>query len=311
MRMSFQILFIALALPASPQPVTFSTDVKLVTLPATVRNHDGAIVKNLGKEDFLLKEDARAQTIRYFSQESNLPLTIGLLVDTSLSQRLVLEAERRASYAFLDQVLHGDRDVAFVLRFDVTVTVVQSFTSSRRDLAGALASLKMPGHQNTLLYDAVRQASEDLMKGQKGRKAFVLLSDGVDVASKTSLDTAIEYAQRADTMIYSILFTAHRRVVHPIAMAAIAMVNRRGRKAMQRLARETGGGFFEVSKDGTIEEIYARIEEELRSQYSLGYISDRTDLSTQYRRIQPGGETERFGGPDKGRVLPTMMRRSL
>jgi len=133
-----------------------------------------------------------AQTIRYFSRESDLPLTIGLLVDTSQSQAHVLEPERQASYVFLDRVLR--------------VEVLQDFTSSRKDLAAALARLKVPTALATLLYDAVRSLSGNQMKPRQGRKAFVLLSDGVDYWSKNNIVTAIEFAQRAGTIIYSILF---------------------------------------------------------------------------------------------------------
>ncbi len=154
----------------------------------------------------MLREDGVVQTIRYFSRESDLPLTIGLLVDTSQSQAHVIEPERHASYEFLDQVLREDTDRAFVAHFDLHVEVLQDFTSSRKDLAAALAELHIPKRLSTLLYDAIRQCSETQMRGKQGRKAFILLSDGVDYRSKTSLETAIEYAQRADTIIYSILF---------------------------------------------------------------------------------------------------------
>lgn len=125
---------------------------------------------------------------------------IGLLVDTSCSQIRVLESERTASYKFLDQVLHGD-DVAFVLHFDFRVSLLQGFTSSREKLAAAFSALSPPMHCDTHLYDAIHDASEQLMKKESGRKAFVLLSDGGDVRSKCSIVTAIEFAQRADTII--------------------------------------------------------------------------------------------------------------
>jgi VWFA-related protein len=218
------------------------------------------------------------QTIRYFSRESDLPLTIGLLVDTSRSQIGVLERERRASQSFLDQVLRGDKDRAFVADFDFRVEVLQDLTSSRTKLAAALDEMKIPPRGSTLLDRAVRECSENQMRKQPGRKAFVVLSDGVDVRSKTTITAAIEYAQRADTIIYSILFSKWPLIGYePTVTVELAIMKARGRRAMQRLARETGGAYFEVSKDNPIEKIYASIEEQLRNQYGIGYTPERKD----------------------------------
>jgi VWFA-related protein len=151
------------------------------------------------------QEDGVPQAIRYFSRESGLPLTIGLLVDTSISQFHVLEPERRASFTSLHQVLREGQDEAFVAHFDLQVEALQGFTPSRKDLAASLGQLAVPKRWGTLLYDAIRLCSENLMRKQKGRNAFILLSDGVDFRSKTSLETAIEW-QRADTIVYSVLF---------------------------------------------------------------------------------------------------------
>jgi VWFA-related protein len=276
------LLVFACALPA--QDSTFSTDVKVVNLLATVRDRDGRFVKDLTKEDFVVQEDGRPQAIRYFAQESNLPLAMGLLIDTSCSQMRVLESERTASYEFLDQVLRGD-DEAFVLHFDFRVGLLRGFTSSREELAAAFSSLSRPKHCNTLLYDAIHDASEQLMKNHEGRKAFVLLSDGGDVRSKYSIGTAIEFAQRADTIIYSVLFANRQMIGHPLAMAVQAGYLARGRNVMRRLARETGGEYFAVSKENSIESIYEKIEEELRSQYSIGYTPDQIDGNKTFRRI--------------------------
>src|SRR5438874_7933387 len=126
---------------------TFSTGVKVVNVFANVRNKKGEIVRDLTKDDFLLDEDGQPQTIRYFSQESGLPLTLGLLVDTSGSQRNVLGEERRASYRFLEQVLREDKDVAFVIHFDFEVELLQDLTSSRQKLEKALELLEVPSPQ--------------------------------------------------------------------------------------------------------------------------------------------------------------------
>lgn len=286
MRISRRNLLLAAGCRAWAQEPKFYAAVDVVTLLATVRDRNGLIVKNLNREDFVLEENGALQTIRYFSRESDLPLTIGLLVDTSQSQKHVLEPERRASYTFLDQVLRPDTDLAFVAHFDVHVEVLQSFTSSRNDLAAALTRLKVPSALSTLLYDAIRECSENLMKRKEGRKAFILLSDGVDYRSKTTLTTAIEYAQRADTIVYSILFTEPLRPYRPIRSAILAANRDRGKKVMRRLAAETGGAFFEVTKDDTIEKIYSRIEDALRNQYSIGYTPEPRGASGQYRKIK-------------------------
>src|ERR1700694_5529370 len=217
---------------AQDAAATIAVDVKELTLPVTVRDKHGKIVRDLTKDDFTLQEDGRQQTIRYLSQEANLPLTLGLLVDTSRSQTNVLDAERNASRSFLDQMLVQEKDKAFLIHFDREVELLQDLTASREKLQAALELLKTPsdrGSSNdprsndpndsdsrsgsgshhgggTQLYDAVYLASNELMKKQQGRKALIILSDGVDRGSKTYLESAIESAQRADTVVYSIYF---------------------------------------------------------------------------------------------------------
>src|SRR4249919_2284429 len=131
----------------SQETPTFATGVKVVNLFANVRDKSGAIVKNLTRDDFLLDEDGRAQVIRYFSQESDLPLSLGLLVDTSGSQRRLIEEERSASYRFFEQVLRPEKDVAFVIHFDFDTELLQDITHSRRLLEKALEELEAPTGQ--------------------------------------------------------------------------------------------------------------------------------------------------------------------
>ena len=289
MRLLRHALLLALAFPGHSQHARFSSDVNVVSLLATVHDRNGAVVKNLTKDDFRLEEDGRPQTIRYFARESDLPLTVVLLIDTSRSMQTVFKPERIASNRFLEQVLREDRDTAAVVHFDVAVEVLQPFTSSREKLADALAQLRIPPRPATLLYDGIKQTSEDLMRKQTGRKAFILLSDGLDVRSQTSIGTAIEYAQRADTMIYSVLF-AHRfnRPGRGSRGITIALGSRqqRGPKVMARLAQETGGGYFAVSEKNPIDRIYAQIEEELRNQYSIGFTPDRIEPGGLYRKLK-------------------------
>jgi VWFA-related protein len=315
---------------------TFSTGVKVVNVFATVRDKNGQVIKDLSKDEFQLKEDDHPETIQYFSRESNLPLTLGLLIDTSMSQRRVLGEERRASYRFFDQVMREDKDKAFVIHFDRDVELLQDLTSSKKRLEASLDEVNAPtmnrqsgggsgypqgggngggypggggypsggGHRRggggTTLYDAVLLGSNDLMKTQDGRKAMIVLTDGVDTGSKVSLEDSIEAAQRTDTLVYSILFSdeeAYGSNMPPMGMGRHGGMGRGGgypgggqsrpdgKKVLKELSAKTGGGFFEVSKKRPIEQIFDEIEAELRGQYSLGYVSDRQDKSTAFRRI--------------------------
>lgn len=272
-------------LQAQQEP-TFSTEVKVVNIFATVRDKQGRIISNLEKDDFAVFEDGRPQVIRYFSRESDLPLTIGLLIDTSLSQTRVLENERGASYRFLDQVLRQNKDKAVIVQFDQAVMIRQELTSSHKDLQDTLSLLDSPNAQEaaygsgTLLYDAVRTAAIQVMRKQQGRKAFIALTDGVDVGSTCTLNDAVEAAQRADTIVYCVLFSDESYY------GRVLSIGPGGKGVLERLARETGGGFFEVSQKQNIEQIFSAIEEDLRSEYSLGFVSDRPVTSSGFRKIK-------------------------
>jgi len=264
---------------------TFSTDVKVVNVLATVRAKNGEIIRNLSKDDFSLSENGRSQTIRYFSKESDLALTVGLMVDTSLSQEKVLDAERIASFHFFDQVLRDNVDQAFIMQFDFSIQVRQKLTFSRNKLEEALTMVDTPSRKElemqrgggTLLYDAVVQASQDIMKSLRNRKALIVLTDGVDFGSDTGVTAAIEAAQRADTLIYSILFSD---------AGYYGFGGHDGKKPLMRMSAETGGTFFEVTKKQSIDQIFDMIQNELRSQYNLGYVSDEPVRVSEFRRIQ-------------------------
>jgi VWFA-related protein len=325
---------------------TFKKDVKVVNVFATVRDKHGQIVPSLAKDDFTLQVDGHPEAIRYFARETDLPLTLGLLVDTSLSQRRMLEEERTASYAFLNDVMREDRDKAFVMNFDAETVLLQDLTSSKPKLETALDRVHAAepdqnggqssggsgggggggypggggGHRgggrrheaSTTLYDAVFLAADELMRKQQGRKAIILLTDGVDEGSKYSLDRAIEAAQRSDTMVYSILFAdpeAYNRGMgggypgghhggwngpwggpggppmggpqYPPPYQSHAD----GKKVLQRLSQETGGHFFEVTKKESVEAIYKQVQDELRNQYSLGFSPETAEQSTGYHKI--------------------------
>ncbi len=257
---------------------------------ATVRNKKGELIRDLDKNDFSLLENRRPQTIRYFSRESDLPLTLGLMVDTSMSQRRVMDAERGASSRFLEQVLRPPKDRVFIMQFDLAVQLKQDLTSSFRDLDNALAFVDTPTRRElegqmgggTLLYDAILQASRDIMEKQTGRKAEILITDGVDTGSESPLNAAVEAAQRADTLVYSILFSDPGAYGVPL----LGRLGPDGRGVLMRISRETGGGFFEVSRSQPLDSIFDRIQDELRSQYSIGYVSDVPVRNSEFRKIQ-------------------------
>jgi VWFA-related protein len=287
MKLVFALLLLAtLSIPArAQQPPTISTKVNVVSILATVHDKDGRVVKNLNPDDFVLLEDGVPQKIAYFSRESDLPLSVCLLVDTSRSQSGVLAEERRASYTFLDQVLRNPKDQACLVRFDTSVETLQPLTSSRSDLSSALSRLRIPGEFATLIYSAVHQSSENVMHPQPGRKAFILLTDGVAFRDPTSIGSAIEFAQRADTILYSIRFS-DSKFTRPIRAAVLAAAKEHGKQALHRMAEETGGISFEVTKKQSIEAIYAQIEDLLRNQYSIGYTPPRSDPDGKYHKLK-------------------------
>ena len=270
---------------AQQEPV-FSAEVKVVNVLATVRTKTGSLVGNLTQDNFLLAEDGRPQTIRYFARESDLPLTLGLMVDTSGSQGRVLDAERGASLRFLDQVVREGKDRAFIMQFDSSVQMRQPLTSSVAKLEDALAyvdtetrrQLRMQHGGGTLLYDAVVQASDGVMKKLSGRKALIVLSDGVDIGSYGTLQDAVEAAERADTLIYSILYS------DPGAYGIFGGGD--GKRVLQRLSNDSGGSFFEVSKKQTVDQVFDILQEELRTQYNIGYVSDKPIAVSEFRAIQ-------------------------
>ena len=297
------------------QDSKFSTDVKVVNVLATVHDKKGQIFSNLTKEDFAIEEEGRPQVIQYFSRETNLPLTLGLLVDTSMSQRRVIGDEQRAAYRFVDQVM-TQKDQTFVIHFDRDVELLQDFTNSRQKLERALSSLETPlqlhrgqqgqsgspgrrgGGGGTALYDAVLLASNDVIRDEPGRKAVIVLSDGVDNGSRVGLSDAIQAAQRHDVLVYSILFSDEQAYgnggmppmrggrggggrPHPNSMPRADD----GKKVLERLSMETGGGFFEVSKKQPLDRTFAQIQDELRNQYSLGFTSDQPASPGSFRRL--------------------------
>jgi len=328
------------------QTPTLSLSANLVNLPVIVRDKKGALVQNLTKADFALSVDGHAQTIRYFDRDQNLPLTLGLLVDTSQSQRSVLNEEQDASSSFLDGMLLSppDRvaDRAFIVQFAREVELLQDLTSSRPKLQAAIKQIGTEDPRSnsssdddssgstshhgggTTLYDGVFLSADELMHKQQGRKALVILSDGVDRNSKETLNSAIESAQRANTIIYAIYFKGQEQHQDPGNRGGgfpggggrypgggggypggggggypgggrsgggnrgggVPQENRvDGKKILQKMADETGGRFFEVKGKEKVADIYGQIAEELRTQYRLGYTPDATITGDGYHRV--------------------------
>jgi VWFA-related protein len=324
------VLFAALVLgigvsvfvPAQENP-TYRVDVNVVNVLATVRDRKGHIVNDLTKDDFILEEDGKPQEITYFSRQTDLPLTIGLLIDTSLSQVRLIEDERSASSQFLDQVLRHEKDQAFIIKFDFDAELLQDVTQSRNSLQRALNALKTPlqlrrsengsegpalpglvfaqwpggrrgggrggapypGGQprmqrgGTVLYDSVFLASDEILRKEPGRKAIILISDGVDHGSKVQEREATDAAHHADTLIYSIRYYDSSAYGNMLGGEGST-----GTRALKKLSQETGGRMFEVSKKLTLGDIYDQIQEELRNQYSIGYTPPDTG-NTGFRRI--------------------------
>jgi VWFA-related protein len=290
----------------------FATGVTVVNVLATVRDGDGKIVGDLTIDDFLLEEDGRPLPIRYFSRQTDLPLTVGLLVDSSGSVRNVLGDEKKAAVKFLRQVLRPGQDRAFVIRFDLEIELMQDLTSSLPRLEDAVNDIattppfrrfqspfQFPRRQRfpvpgpgplppiprtpppargggramgTCLYDAVFLGADEILRLQEGRKAMVLISDGLDAGSKVSQSTAIEAAQRADSLVYSIRFGSNNEGARAT-----------GTSVLRRFADETGGAFFDPGSKN-LDRVFASIEEELRNQYNLGFTPDLA--GTGYRRIR-------------------------
>lgn len=302
------------------EPPAYKVDVNVVNVLATVHDRNGHLVNDLTKDDFILEEDGKQQEIKYFTRQTDVPLIIGLLIDTSQSQRNLIEDERGASYQFLDQVLRPDRDQAFVIKFDREAELLQDLTNSTSSLQKALDAVKaaspatlrrptdgtgsgIPFAQNwpgggrrggqrgqwpgggqprtqtgggTVLYDAVYLASDEILEKQEGRKAIILISDGVDTGSKVREKEAIEAAHHADTIIYGIRYYDSSAYGGRFGSIGGGNENSRGLNTLKTLSQQTGGRMFEVSKKLLLKDIYDKIQEELRNQYNLGYTPPNT-----------------------------------
>ncbi len=218
----------------SQQPTeTLKVNVNVVQLFFNVKDKHGALIPNLTKDDFDILEDGQKQTIKYFTPETNLPLTLGILIDSSGSQMHVLDMEKEVGGAFLKQVL-TDKDLAFVMDFDVDASLLQDYTRDVQRLQKALNSVKinsgvtmptLPGagggpvptaaSPGTVLYDAVYLSAHDMLAKEVGRKAMILLTDGQDEGSRLKIKDAIEAAQKADAIVYVLLCADRGGIFRP------------------------------------------------------------------------------------------------
>jgi VWFA-related protein len=343
------LLFLAAARAQEPvlnKPTnTLHVNVRVVTMPVTVRDKHGKIVTGLTAADFTLTDDAKPQSIKYFNVDTNLPLNLGLLVDTSMSQRNVLDDERTTSTHFLDQMLTQPKDKALIIQFDREVDLLADLTASKEKLRSAIDQVGMPQMHNTssgdpddpntvggprrhggggtTLYDAVYLASNDVLAKAPGRKAIVVLTDGVDRGSQETLNGAIEAAQKADTVVYAIYFKGDeghgnnnngspgnggRRggMGYPGGgypgggggwpgggggypngggQRPQSQPHVDGKHILEQMCGETGGRMYEASKKESADQIYSEISEELRSQYILGYTPSNATNDGQYHKI--------------------------
>jgi VWFA-related protein len=274
---------------------TLKVNVNVVQLFFNVKDKHGALIPNLTKEDFEIQEDKTPQTIKYFTAETNLPLTLGMMIDASGSQRNVIEMEKEVGGAFLKQIL-TDKDEAFVISFDISVDLLQDFTRDVHRLQAALNKAKVnvdytsgiPGmgggpvpQQNspgTLLYDAVYLSAHDMLAKEVGRKAMILLTDGQDEGSRLKIQDAIEAAQKADAIVY-VLLCADRGFYGGFGYS--------GESEMRRLTEQTGGRVINVgNKFDKLREAFDQIAAELRSQYNIGYTPTNTKLDGSYRKLE-------------------------
>jgi VWFA-related protein len=276
---------------------TLKVNVNVVNLFFNVKDKRGGLVPNLAKDEFEIYEDGKPQTIKYFSSESNQPLTLGLMIDSSASQMRVLEDEKVVGAQFLREVLRKD-DLAFVISFDVNVDLLQDYTNDASELRRAMNRAKinsggagggLPGlgggplptsnnPRGTLLFDAVYLASNEKLAREVGRKAMILLTDGEDQGSQTRNRQAIEAAQKADSIVYVIMI-ADRGFYGGFGYS--------GDREMKKMAEETGGRVINAgNKPEKLKEAFDQIANELRSQYNVGYTPTNSARDGSFRKVE-------------------------
>jgi VWFA-related protein len=287
--------------PAASPSSTIQVNVDLVNIYFTVlAKKGGQLIPNLNQKDFEMYEDGKEQKIERFSRESDLPLTLGLLIDVSASQDRLVDIERQAASAFFSSVLRP-KDEAFLISFGKDTNLLQDYTSSPRLLIAAMRDLQGDGPggvmtggpipntgpvptvgapKGTLLFDAIYLASNEKLKTEAGRKALILITDGEDEGSYYKLRDAVEAAQRSDAIIYSIYY-----VDRQFYMQA-GYIGGGGASDLKKMSEETGGHMFTVSRKHPLNEAFREIQDEMRNQYSIGYESTNAKRDGTFRHIE-------------------------
>ncbi|HKE20921.1 MAG TPA: VWA domain-containing protein [Bryobacteraceae bacterium] len=281
--------------PADEIP-TLKVDVDVVNILASVRDKRGGLVGNLEKKDFSIFEDGKQQDIKYFTRETDLPLTIGLLVDVSGSQRNLIQIERDAASQFFSSVLRK-KDEAFLIMFGEEAELLQDFTNSTRLLTQGLNELRVtsgvgglgPGPvptagdpRGTVLYDAVFLAANDKLRGEVGRKAIVVITDGVDQGSRLNIKQAIEAAQKSDAVIYSIDYSDPGAYgFGPFGHMSVGG----GETTLRQMSDETGGHVYRVDRKHPLDMVFKELQDEMRSQYAIGYTPTNDVKDGSYRKL--------------------------
>jgi VWFA-related protein len=269
---------------------TLKVDVDIVNLMFSVRDKKGALIGDLQKDEFSVFEDGKQQTVKYFARESDLPLTLGLLIDVSGSQRNLIEVEKHAAEQFFSKVL-GPKDMAFLISFGSEAELLQDSTNSVKLLRAGLNDLRVrsspvglhPGPvptasqpRGTILFDAVYLAADEKLRKEVGRKAMVLITDGVDQGSRYKLSDAIAAAHRADAIIYSIHY------FDPGAYAYFGVSD----SDLKKMSEETGGRMFRVDRKNSLDDIFTQIQQELRTQYFIGYTPTNPAKDGSFRKVE-------------------------
>lgn len=274
-RLAVGILLVALTAPFSASlQTTLKVDVNLVNVPFLVMDAQGRFVSGLNKNDFSVEEDGRRQDVQSFSRENTLPLTIGMLIDSSPSVSRVFADEKETAINFLDTTLQRS-DLAFVIGFSREVTLVQDYTESQQKLREAINSLNISA--GTSVYDAVYLACNEVFKTEGGRKALILISDGEDTTSKVRLSEAITAAEKSEAVVYS------------ISNRVGGFFNVKGSGSpdtLRRVSAESGGTVYFVAGRSDLTQVFEEISQELRNEYSLGYVSTNTAKDGKYRTIR-------------------------
>ena len=270
--------------PANPDEQTLSVNVDLVNILFTVADKKGKFVTNLKKEDFRVFEDERTQSITNFSSETDLPLSIALIIDTSGSIRDKLRFEQEAATEFFYSTLQRGKDRALIISFDSGVDLIQDFTDNPEKLADSVRKIRAGG--GTSLYDAIYLAVTQKLAGQDGRRIVILITDGDDNSSRVSLTETLEAAQRNEVTIYSISTNSTAYFG--------SKEQERGDKTLRKFSDETGGKAFFPLKIQDLANSFLDIHDELRSQYQIGYRPSNAKMDGTFRRIRVDVGDKRF-----------------